>query len=218
MTLGQTLLFARHGNNFDPGDKVVWVGRETDLPLVAAGLAQAEAAAAALARAGHVPEVIYCASLQRTRRFASIIAEQLGLAAPRVDHRLDELDYGAWGGRSTAEILATDPSADAAMQQWAQSDRWPADVGWRSIEADVMAELRDFAEDILSPDRHRAPLVVSSNGILRFLPRLLLHSSDHIATFKMRTGHLGAIRRNDRSTRLLGWDLPPDRWDKFALE
>ena len=46
------ILFARHGNTFGPGDKVVWVGRETDLPLVEKGLAQAEAAGQALVRAG----------------------------------------------------------------------------------------------------------------------------------------------------------------------
>ena len=78
----QTFLFARHGNTFGPGDKVVWVGRETDLPLVEKGLQQAAAAAAAFRRKGLIPEVIYCASLQRTRRFAEIVAETLGICAP----------------------------------------------------------------------------------------------------------------------------------------
>ncbi len=29
------LLLARHGNTFNKGDKVVWVGAQTDLPLTA---------------------------------------------------------------------------------------------------------------------------------------------------------------------------------------
>ena len=72
--MSQQLLFARHGNTFGPGDKVVWVGRETDLPLVDKGLEQAAAAADALKRKGLIPDAIYCASLQRTRRFATIVA------------------------------------------------------------------------------------------------------------------------------------------------
>ena len=37
------LLLARHGNTFDKGDKVVWVGARTDLPLTAKGREQARA-------------------------------------------------------------------------------------------------------------------------------------------------------------------------------
>ncbi len=214
----QTLLFARHGNNFGPGDKVVWVGRENDLPLVEAGLAQAKAAAEALAAAGHLPDAIYCASLQRTKRFAAIIAAHLGMPAPCIDHRLDELDYGAWGGRSTAEIIAADPRAEAVIEAWNRSDQWPSYSFWRSNLAEIIAALQDFTDDLLAPDRHRTPLVVSSNGILRFLPRLLLQAEDHLSSFKMRTGHLGAIVRDDRRSRLLGWDLPPDRWSGFGLD
>ena len=78
--MSQTLLFARHGNTFGPGDKVVWVGRETDLPLVEKGLEQAAAAAEALRRTDLIPDAIYCASLQRTRRFAAIVAEASSVA------------------------------------------------------------------------------------------------------------------------------------------
>ena len=197
-----TLLFARHGNTFDPGDKVVWVGRETDLPLVAKGLAQAEQLAAAIERRGWRPDAIYCASLQRTRRTAEIVAERLGLA-PVVDGRLDELDYGSWAGRSNDEILAADPSAAAAMEAWNKRDEWPEQAGWVSRKEPVMAALRSFAAERLAGQA--SPLVVSSNGILRFLPRLLL-TGELPASFKMRTGHLGVIEGG----ALLGWDLPPE--------
>ena len=206
----QALLFARHGNTFGPGDKVVWVGRETDLPLVEKGLQQAAAAAEAFKRKDLIPDVIYCASLQRTRRFAEIVADALGLCAPVVDGRLDELDYGAWAGRSNDEILAADPGAAAAMEAWNSADIWPAQGAWVSQRETVMAALREFAEDCLVLGRHQRPLVVSSNGTLRFLPRLLLEKTAQLPSFKMRTGHLGLIARRNGETRLGTWDQSPE--------
>ena len=204
------LLFARHGNTFAPGDKVVWVGRETDLPLVEKGLQQAAAAAEAFRRKRLIPDVIYCASLQRTRRFAEIVADVLQICAPVVDGRLDELDYGSWAGRSNDEILAADPGAAAAMEAWNAADVWPAQAGWVSERETVMAALADFAGDCLTGGRHERPLVVSSNGTLRFLPRLLLEKDDQLPSFKMRTGHLGLIVRRNGGTRLGAWDSSPE--------
>jgi broad specificity phosphatase PhoE len=216
--VSQLLLFARHGNTFDPGDKVVWVGRESDLPLVAKGLEQAERLAAALRGRGWIPDAIYCASLRRTRRTAQIVAETLGLPAPAVDERLDELDYGGWAGRSNDEIVAADPAAAAAMAGWNQRDQWPENAGWGSRRGEIMAGLAGFAAECLGPARHARPLVVSSNGILRFLPRLLLAESERLPSFKMKTGHCGVIRRAGETASLAGWDLPPDSLSGISIE
>ena len=208
--MSQLLLFARHGNTFDPGDKVVWVGRETDLPLVAKGLQQAEDLAAALAGQGWLPQRVYCASLRRTLTTARIVTDRLELPEPIVDPRLDELDYGAWAGRSNDEIAAADPAAAAALDAWNRQDLWPENAGWVSRKGEVMAALRDFVADCLRPEPQGRTLIVSSNGILRFLPRLLLTGQDEPASFKMKTGHSGAIRREGGAASLIGWDLPPD--------
>ncbi len=203
------ILFARHGNTFNPGDKAVWVGRESDLPLVEKGLAQAAAAAEALRRAGLVPDVIYAASLQRTLRFAAIVAETLGLAAPLVDPRLDELDYGRWAGRSNEDIAGDDPAVKAAMEAWNRFDAWPDDAGWVSRQADIEEAVRSFSRERLAGGGHVRPLVVSSNGILRFLPRALLASPGQRDSFKMRTGHLGVIDCRDGNATLRLWDVAP---------
>jgi broad specificity phosphatase PhoE len=206
---GRTLLFARHGNTFDPGDKVVWVGRESDLPLVAKGEQQARELAAALARQGWRPGIVYCASLRRTRRTADIVAESLSLPAPIVDPRLDELDYGAWAGRSNEEILAADPANPAMMAAWNERDQWPEAAGWGSRRNEVMAAIESFVADRLAPGGQELPLVVSSNGVLRFLPRFLLAPAAQLPSFKMRTGHLGIIERGP-DAKLIGWDLAPE--------
>jgi probable phosphoglycerate mutase len=204
------IIFARHGNTFNPGDKVVWVGRETDLPLVEKGLAQAAAVASALRSVSLIPDVIYAASLQRTRRSAETVAETLGLAPPVIDSRLDELDYGRWAGRTNDEIASDGPAAIAAMDAWNKSDQWPEDAGWVSRQADVREAIQRFAVDRLATGGHTRPLVVSSNGILRFLPRFLLAPLAHRDSFKMRTGHLGVIDCQDGDGALRCWDVAPD--------
>ncbi|WP_158240635.1 histidine phosphatase family protein [Telmatospirillum siberiense] len=203
------VLFARHGNTFAPGDKVVWVGRETDLPLVDKGLVQAAAAAEALRRTGLIPDAVYAASLRRTRRFAEIIADSLGLAAPVIDPRLDEIDYGRWAGRTNDEIASDGPDAEAAMVAWGGRDVWPAEVGWATTWAEVEAAVTAFSTQCLALAGHRRPLVVSSNGILRFLPRVLLAGQAQPDSFKMRTGHLGIIDCQDGEACLRCWDVAP---------
>jgi probable phosphoglycerate mutase len=203
------ILFARHGNTFAPGDKVVWVGRETDLPLVDKGLAQAAEAAEALSRCDLVPDAIYAASLARTRRFAEIVAAALGLPEPMIDQRLDELDYGRWAGRSNDEIAAEGEKSRAAMEAWSACDRWPPAGIWASEQDEVLRALDDFVAERLGEGRHRRPLVVSSNGILRFLPRLLLPAGAQLPSFRMRTGHLGLVERQAGTARLCCWDVPP---------
>ncbi len=204
------ILFARHGNTFDPGDRVVWVGRETDLPLVEKGLAQATAAAEALRRAGLIPDAIFAASLKRTRRFAEIVAATLGLPPPMIDERLDEVDYGRWAGRTNDEIAAEGPAAVAAMEAWNSSDAWPADAGWVSRQDEILQAVWDFARDRLGEAGARRPLVVSSNGILRFLPRALLPAAAQRTSFRMKTGHLGIVEREGGEGRLRCWDVKPE--------
>ena len=46
------ILLARHGNTFGPGDRIVWVGAQEDLPLVEKGEEQARALGNALRGAG----------------------------------------------------------------------------------------------------------------------------------------------------------------------
>jgi len=96
------------------------------------------------------------------------------------------------------------------MEAWNNADRWPAAAGWSSRESDILAAIGGFVGECLADDgRFRRPLVVSSNGILRFLPRLLLPPSEHRTSFKMGTGHLGVIDRTGGGCRLRCWNVAP---------
>jgi probable phosphoglycerate mutase len=212
------MIFARHGNTFAPGDKVVWVGRETDLPLVDRGREQAHEVADALIAAGLVPTAIFCASLRRTRLFAEIVAEAV---CPEVlvtpDRRLDEVDYGAWAGLSSEEIAAM-PGGAAAAKAWQDSDTWPKDAGWRTTREEVQEALESFLEDLPPMGRTARRLFVSSNGILRFLPRIL-GVADGRGSFSMKTGHVGWVQRGpDGRLRLVCWNVPPAQLPRLAAE
>lgn len=93
-----TLTLVRHG-------QTAWseTGRHTgvtDVPLTAAGEAQATAIRAALA--GHHFDLV----LTSPRRRARATAELAGLDDVLVEDRLAEWDYGGYEGRTTAEISA----------------------------------------------------------------------------------------------------------------
>jgi probable phosphoglycerate mutase len=205
------ILFARHGNTFGPGDKVVWVGRETDLPLVDKGWVQARAFGAALSRLGLPPDRIVTAALLRTRSFADTVAATLESGPqPRIDPRLNEVDYGAWAGRTSEEIAAS-PEGAAALAGWNARDAWPVDAGWVTTEAELFGALRSFVDEVIAgADAASRLLVVSSNGILRFLPRMLGAIDPARSSYVMKTGHAGLISGTPGNFRLRFWNLDPE--------
>ena len=87
-------------------------GRMPGVELSPAGHAQAERLAGNLAREFTPLTAIYRSPLARARQTAAPLAERVGRKV-NVSPALDELDYGAWTGRSFAE-LADDPD----WQRW----------------------------------------------------------------------------------------------------
>jgi probable phosphoglycerate mutase len=206
------ILLARHGNTFAPGEQAVWVGRETDLPLVERGVEQAHAVAAALKGLRLSPTRVFCGTLKRTRRFAEIISEDLATGlAPVADPRLDEIDYGRWAGKSGREI-AEDFGQEELLGRWNEADVWPAGAGWGSSEAEILGGVEGFLEDVrTSFGAHDLLLVVSSSGILRFVPRLLglVAAGGPERSFHMKTGHMGVIEYREGAFELKCWDVSP---------
>ncbi len=207
------ILLARHGNTFAPGDRVVWVGRETDLPLVEKGVEQARAVAAALNARRLVPTRVFCGPLRRTKRYAEIIVGSLDSDVPVVvDSRLNEIAYGRWAGLTAREI-AEELGQKEQLRRWNEEDVWPSDAGWISTQDEIVRDIAAFFTDI--EDNGRAgdrPLVVSSNGILRLAARSLglAHPRGGRAPgFHMKTGNMGVMERRDGALSLKCWDVTP---------
>ena len=199
----RTLLLCRHGNTFNPGEKVVMVGARQDLALTPVGKAQAAAMGQALVRRGLIPEQIISGPLQRTLEFAQIISELVGAARPvNVDPRLTELDYGAWGGLSDDEI-GTQWGAES-LRRWQIEGRRPDGVTFSPSEQVLEAEARALLSDCALFEG--VTLVVTSNGRLRELSRIISGSPS-----KVRTGHASVLAPDEHGIwQILRWDCAPE--------
>jgi alpha-ribazole phosphatase len=99
----------------------------------------------------------------RCRGLADAIALSLALPSS-VDHRLCELDFGAWEGRAWDSI----PRAD--LDRWAASPLTFAPPGGET-GAELIARMHDFHSELR---RHRQDcVVVSHGGPLKILQALL---------------------------------------------
>ncbi|ONK14730.1 bifunctional RNase H/acid phosphatase [Streptomyces sp. MP131-18] len=107
-----TFLLLRHGETPLTAQKRFSGSGGDDPDLSPAGLAQAEAAAEALAAAGGV-EAVVSSPLTRCRTTAEVVAARLGLPV-RYEPGLSEADFGAWEGLTFAEVQQRHPDDLAA--------------------------------------------------------------------------------------------------------
>src|SRR5687768_15169755 len=112
--VGRVLLL-RHGQSTWNAERR-WQG-SADPPLSPHGEEQARAAATQLG--GFALSVVVASGLQRARRTAELIADELVLGEVRIVDDLRERDVGEWSGRTTDEI----------------EEMWPGDLAaWRAGE------------------------------------------------------------------------------------
>jgi len=200
------LILARHGNTFKAEDEPVWVGARTDLPLVEKGLAQAQLLADAMQNTHTRPDTIITGPLKRTRETATIIAATLGLKLDqiRIDHRLTEIDYGAWEGKSSSAILAGGDGAELAA--WNKDSVFPTNPGWFPTEAQLIADTGHMLEEV----GDGLTLIVSSNGILRFFARAAINAQA-FPDRKVLTGYICVMDRDPNGVwHIVEWNMRPD--------
>src|SRR5690242_20134159 len=96
-----TILIARHGNTFDPGDNVVRVGCKTDLPLSQSGIFQAELIGQYVLRQRITLAAVYTSELKRTIETATIALESAEQNVPVYNLAIfNEIDYGPDEGKT----------------------------------------------------------------------------------------------------------------------
>lgn len=199
------LILARHGNTFGSMDEPVWVGARSDLPLVEKGLAQAEALGDAIVSARTKLNAIIAGPLQRTKITAEIVAEKLGMNAPQIaiDHRLTEIDYGAWEGLSTAAIIAT--FGEAEMAAWNEDSIFPTTPGWKPDKD----QIQEDAASVMAEIREGLSLIITSNGILRFFARQADNAHD-FPNLKVAPGNACMMERDDKKAwHIVKWNVTP---------
>ncbi len=146
-----TLVLTRHGLT-DRSVPEQHLGQHLDVSINDAGRQQAQALAQRLAPVAF--DRVITSPLFRARETAEIIvrggARHPRASALEADPRLREMDYGAWEGRTYAEI---DQADGAFRREWAQSPDRLACPGGESGLA-VAERVRGFLDDLL--DEHRA--------------------------------------------------------------
>jgi probable phosphoglycerate mutase len=137
-------------------------GGQFDPPLVAQGVAQAEAAASEVAKRGG-GDVLVCSPMLRTRQTASIIGARVGLE-PVVVEGLEEARFGEWDGFTFAEVMMRWPDEMAA---WLASPE-VAPPGGESL-VQVSARVGAALERVLAEHRGRRILMAAHVGTIRAL-------------------------------------------------
>jgi len=208
------LVLARHGNTFEPGQRVVWVGSQNDLPLSARGLAQAKELGEACRANAIMFDGILSGPLNRTRDYAEIVREALNHASPvKVDERLNEIDYGSWSGLSDEDVIRKFGAAD--LESWNRFGRWPEHSDWGQSPDQIMGEIEEFCAALAPKLAHGLNfLAVTSNGRLKFFLKMIpeaFASAKQREELTVKTGNVSifSLKPGTKEFRSLDWNLPP---------
>ncbi|MDF5758099.1 bifunctional RNase H/acid phosphatase [Spongiactinospora sp. TRM90649] len=165
-TAATTLLLLRHGET--PLSVERRFSGKGDVGLTPNGVAQAEAAAARLARKPYEIEVIVSSPLARARATAELVAARSGLPII-IEDGLRETDFGDWEGSTFTEIRRGWPDA---FEAWL-ADPEAAPPGGESFEA-VAERVQDTLERLLADHAGKTVLAVSHVTPIKTLLRLAL--------------------------------------------
>lgn len=200
-----TLLIARHGNTFDPGDTILRVGKQTDLPLSNSGRDQAKKLGVFLKEKYQKIDRAFVSSLKRTQETASIALPNNAL---EINPIFDEIDYGIDDGKPETEVIAR--IGEAALKQWEESSIPASD--WKVEPEKIIQDWQNFAKDCVKQYPFGATiLVVTSNGIARFAP-LIARANGMMTSpsLKMKTGAISSFQfAQNTGWRLEQWNFSP---------
>lgn len=205
-----TLIIARHGNTFSPGEEPRRVGLHSDLPLVESGQEQAVKLGAYLKAHSLLPDFIFTSSLQRTRQTAILAAHEMGIAVP--EQALDifnEIDYGT--DENKPEAAVKERIGEQALADWEKKGVMPD--GWTPSAETIKKNWQGFADSLFETRRGSRTLIVTSNGIARFALNLTGKWDEMREThgLKLATGAFSVLTRRDDSAGwvVVGWNIRP---------
>ncbi len=206
-----TLIIARHGNTFGPGDTPTRVGARTDLPLVASGKAQGRMIGDYFRRTHIRPDGVFAATLRRSYDTARIALEVLGSEVRiTVEARFDEIDYGPDENKTDAAVMAR--IGKQALVDWDERAKVPA--GWRVQPEAIIRNWLAFGEQCRTEFAGKTIFVVTSNGVARFAPHLTGDFADFSRkhSIKIATGALCFLREQDGQWVVEQWNMRPKMW------
>ncbi|MCB1530871.1 MAG: histidine phosphatase family protein [Rhodospirillales bacterium] len=203
-----TLIIARHGNTFGPGDTPTRVGARTDLPLVESGRKQARAIGKFLKDNRMIPDVVYASELARAQETAKIAIRESGITNPVFTLDIfNEIDYGPDENKPEEDVIAR--IGKDALKDWNEKAIVPE--GWKADPDRIIRHWIDFADQVKAHDDNETVLVVTSNGIARFAPHITGDFEGFIQNhgIKISTGALCIFNFKDGNWIVREWNLRP---------
>ena len=137
------IVLVRHGQT--EWNRVERFRGRADVPLNAAGLAQAEAASRRIAAAWR-PAAVYASPLSRAVRTAEAIARPLNLLV-QVAPGLVDIDYGQWQGLTPDEARQRWPEMAHAWYEAPHRARIPGGETLAALQTRAMAAVRELAAE-----------------------------------------------------------------------
>jgi broad specificity phosphatase PhoE len=188
-----TFLLVRHAEH-SLGPSVL-AGRMPGVALTEIGHHQAERLARRLARERIT--ALHCSPQQRTRETASAIADACGIAI-QIAPALDELDFGAWTGKSFAAL-----DEDPRWRLW-NSERDRARTAGGETIADLAARVIGHIEEASRSDPAGRIAIISHAEVIRtaVLHYLGLPFRDY-ARISVDTASISRLMLADEGPRLL---------------
>lgn len=200
------LIVARHGNTFEADQVPTRLGK-TDLPLVASGTEQARLIGRYLKLRALIPDVIFTSELKRTKQTANIAAEEMGSKIVTESLSIfNEVDYGPDENQPEDKVI--ERIGKDALLAWDKEGKVPS--GWNIDTDSIIKSWRGFTSRLLKERYGKTILVVTSNGIARFLPYILDDSESFRSknNIKISTGSL-CVFEHEGSWECKGWNIKP---------
>ena len=191
------LTLIRHGETDWNRDRRIQ--GSTDIPLNDTGRMQARDAAALLRESldPRVPTVIAASDLSRARETAEIIADELGIARPRLYPALRERSYGEAEGIDSTEFAAR-------WGDWHTAEV-PGAEPWTELRIRALAGLRVAVDDAVEAAASPAAsvLVVTHGALIREVLRSATDGEYPVVGQRLANGSAHALLFEGESLRLL---------------
>lgn len=212
-----TFIISRHGPNFNPGDTVLRIGSQTDLPLSTTGRNAADALGRTLESRGFVPPTaVYVSPLIRTQETATRAIIAAGVAnspALQILPEFNEINYGPDDGKPEEALVAR--IGRDAIDAWERDSIMPPE--WSPKPDVIIQNLRAVFTRLAAAntsDQNQIIWGFSSGGIIRFLadPRLadiIEWAMPRPDKIKVAPAHFAHLEYNGHKWAIKEWNVKP---------
>lgn len=197
------VIIARHGNTFAHGQTPTRVGARTDLVLSESGENQALKLGIHLLAQKLVPDIIFSSELKRAIDTARLAALTMGYDGERIAlPTFNEIDYGTQENLPEPEVM--EQLGTNALRDWDERGIMPD--GWSPRPQEITANWAEFLKNCTVSYRDKTIMVVTSNGIARFVLPLMPNGAAF--PLKLATGAYGVLTFDDKWV-VTHWNIHP---------